>query len=466
MTSRRCNLLTALAAAFSLCASSVAAPPANIPEHHTKATNFSIPFNPNPGTRVRDVELYVSTDGGRTWTYVTQATPSSKREDNRFRYTAPNDGTYWFGVRSIDQNNVAAPTTLDQLQPGLIVQLDRRAPIVQMKSAPGTRPNVVGVEWDVRDEHFDTSHFAMDYRVPGQSEWVPQTVEAKSSGTQFWELTTAPKIEVRLRVADKAGNDAETTIVLTPGGSGTSTSSTLDSQNGATSSTNNNTPSGRPAIHYINSQQIAIPFKVANVGVSGITVMDLWFTRDLGRTWQKMPKANDDYTSPMSTPGEGVELTKQFTFSAPGEGLYGFTVVVRSGVGIGDSDPRPGDGPKQLIEVDTTKPEIEMRATRGAGTDVRNVTIEWTARDKNLVERPVSLMHSASKDGPWEPIVTDQDARGRYIWTINDQGPFQFYIQARVTDKAGNVGSATGADRITVDLNRPRADMGVPQPVK
>src|SRR3954470_15052349 len=78
-----------------------AAAPLNIPEHHTRVATFSIPLTPNPGTRVRDVELYVSTDGGRTWTYAWQGAPSTRREDNRFRYTAPSDGTYWFGVRSI-----------------------------------------------------------------------------------------------------------------------------------------------------------------------------------------------------------------------------------------------------------------------------------------------------------------------------------------------------------------------------
>ncbi|MFL5327950.1 MAG: hypothetical protein ACJ8C4_03475 [Gemmataceae bacterium] len=462
-----CHSLMVAAGLLAFTASARSAPPITVPEHHTRTPTFSIPFNPNPAARVRDVELYVSTDGGRTWTFVTQAAPSTRREDNRFRYTAPNDGSYWFGVRSIDQANVASPATLEQLQAGLVVHLDRRPPIVQLRTAAGNRPNVVGVEWDVRDEHFDSSHFVMEYRVPGQSEWVAQSVDAKSTGTQFWELTTAPKIEVRLRVADRAGNEAEATIALQPGSSGSSASTNSNPNsdpfpnNSATS-----TPSGRPAIHYINSTQIAIPFRISSVGPSGVQVMDLWYTRDLGRTWQKMPRANDDNVTLPTTPGEGDALRKQFVFTAPSEGLYGFTVVLRSGVGIGDADPRPGDGPKQLVEVDVTKPELEMRVSRGAGIEVRNVTIEWSARDKNLAERPVTLLHSATKDGPWEPIVADQDAKGRYVWTVPDSGPFQFYVQARAVDKAGNATTSISNDRITVDLNRPKAEFDVPTPAK
>lgn len=446
--------------------------PPNVQEYHTKQPVLTIPYSSTmPGSRIREVELYSSTDQGRTWTYVTQAQISGRREDNKFRHTIPTDGTYWFGVRSIDQAGTAFPPNVDQLQPGLVVHLDRRAPLVQLRSATPTRPNVVGVEWDVREEHFDASRFVMEYRVPGQSDWVAQPVEAKPTGTQYWELTTAPRLEVRVRVADRAGNEADAALALSPGNAGATSSSSGANQGFEPSNTNTgggttNTPQ-RPGVHYINSTQIAIPYRISNVGVSGVPVTDLWVTRDLGRNWQKVPKGTDDTGNLPATPGEGETITKQFTYSASGEGLYGFTIVVRSGVGIGDTDPRSGEQPKRLIEVDTTRPEIETRITRGTGPDVRNVTIEWTARDKNLLERPVSILWSKTKEGgEWEPVVTDLESRGRYVWTISDQGPFQFFIQVRAVDKAGNIGSATGNDQITVDLNRPKADLLDPVPIK
>jgi hypothetical protein len=460
---RATTRVLALTAGLIVATAAPAAPPGT-PEYWTRAPVLSIPFSPNlPGSRVRDVELYASTDGGKTWTYVTQAPVSPRREDNKFRYTMPSDGTYAFAVRSIDAAGVANPPNVDQLQTALLAHLDRRAPLIQLRSAAAGRPSVVGVEWDVREEHFDANRFVLEYRVPGQSDWVAEPrAKGEPTGVQQWELTTAPKLEVRVKVTDKAGNEADATLLLTPGASGAASSA-----GDAANATAPSHAQPRPGVHFINTPQIAIPFRVSNVGVSGVPIMDLWVTRDNGRAWQKVPRSSDEPIGTMpATPGEGEALVKRFAYTAPGEGLYGFTVVVRSGVGIGDADPRPGDAPKRLVEVDTTRPDVQLTATRGAGADVRNVTIEWTARDKNLIDRPVTLLWSKAKDGPnWEPIVADLDAKGRYVWTITDQGPFQFYVQVRAVDKAGNTGTATGNELITVDLNRPKADLLDPVPL-
>ncbi|MBX7106733.1 MAG: hypothetical protein K1X57_21845 [Gemmataceae bacterium] len=457
--------LATLLTAIALAPPALAAPP-NTPTTHTRLPAMSIPFTAVSGSRVRDVELYASTDQGKTWTYVQQAVPSQRREENKFRYVAPNDGEYWFAVRSIDANGAGSPPTLDQLQAGLVVYLDRRAPLVQLRAATPGKPNQVGVEWDVREENFDPSRFKLEYRVPGgQDDWAVQPTDAKVSGTQLWELTTAPKLEVRLRCGDRAGNQSEATILLTPGSASSAVSSTGSEPNGNAGASSNGAPAGnRPAVHYINSTQVAIPFRVSNVGVSGVPVMDLWYTRDNGRSWQKVPRQGDDTGTLPATPGDGDGVVKQFTFPAPGEGLYGFTVVVRSGVGIGDPDPRTGDAPKQMVEVDVTRPEVHATVTRGAGAEVRNVTIEWSAKDKNLADKPVSLHYSTNKDGPWETIISDLDARGRYVWSVSDQGPFQFFVQVRAKDKAENVGASTWNDRITVDLSRPQADLLEPKP--
>lgn len=463
---RAASLLASIAGAI-IVASPLSAQQPKAAEFWGRNPVLSIPFTPNlPGSRVRDVELYVSTDGGKAWTYVTQSPVSQRREDNKFRYTMPNDGTYAFAVRSIDAAGVANPPNVDQLQTALIAHLDRRAPLIQLRSATAGRPSVVGVEWDVREEHFDPNRFVLEYRVPGQSDWVVEPrAKGEATGLQQWELTTAPKLEARVKVTDRAGNEADATLLLTPGATGTAATSAGD-----TGSANPAAPSQaqqRPAVHFINTPQLAIPFRVTNVGVSGVPTMDLWVTRDNGRAWQKVPRSNDEPLGTLpATPGDGEALVKRFAYTAPGEGLYGFKVVVRSGVGIGDADPRAGDAPKCLVEVDTTRPEVLLTVTRGAGADVRNVTIEWSAKDKNLLDRPVTLLWSKAKDGPdWEPIVADLDAKGRYVWTITDQGPFQFYVQARTVDKAGNIGAATGNDLITVDLNRPKADLLDPVPL-
>lgn len=437
-------------------------------EYDTRQPVFTIPFNPSvPGSRTRDVELYVSNDGGKSWTYSMQLPLSPRREENRFRYSAPSDGTYWFAIRSLDQAGVASPQSIEQLQAGLVIHLDRRAPLIQLRALPPAEAGRVGVEWDIREERIDTNRFAFEYRVPGVSDWVPQVVKPEATGSQSFQLTSATKIEVRVRVADRAGNEAEASLVLTPGaGGGTSTSSGSAAPPPDSGANPPTTTPQRPGITYINTTRMGIPFRISNVGVSGVPVMELWVTRDQGRHWQKMPRGNDDSAVLPNTPGDGEAIVKQFEYVAPGEGLYGFIVVVRSGVGIGDPDPKPGEAPRRLVEVDTTKPEIAVNVFPGTGADIKNVTIEWSAKDKNLNDRPVSLLWAKTRDAAeWEPIIGDLDSKGRYVWTVPDAGPFQFYVRAQAVDKAKNLGSATHPQLITVDLNRPRADLDEVRPL-
>ena len=56
-------------------------------------------FSPVSPGQVKQVQLYVSTDQGRDWRYVASASPGAGVFPV---YTAPADGTYWFGVRAID----------------------------------------------------------------------------------------------------------------------------------------------------------------------------------------------------------------------------------------------------------------------------------------------------------------------------------------------------------------------------
>jgi hypothetical protein len=160
-------------------------------------------------------------------------------------------------------------------------------------------------------------------------------------------------------------------------------------------------------------------------------------------------------------------------FEADGEGQFGFLIVARNGVGLGDADPRPGDRPRIRVEVDTTPPTVQLRAQPGRGMDVRNVALTWSADDKNLLDRPVQLQYAEAKpgaqpaDGDWKPIPVlpdAQTARGGYTWTIGAQGPFKFWVRAVAKDKAGNVGvdqpkSFDDRTAIIVDLEIPQVQL-------
>src|SRR5205823_2903722 len=144
--------------------------------------------------------------------------------NGRFKsFLAPQDGTYWFAVQSIDWQNTQTPATLGQLAPQVKIVVDRRPPSVVLRQAVATAAGRVGVEWDIRDEHLDIpgrGKFALDYRIEGVTDWIREnTATPGATGRQEWEgLTAGQRMTVRLRVTDAAGNEAnETTMIALDG---------------------------------------------------------------------------------------------------------------------------------------------------------------------------------------------------------------------------------------------------------
>src|SRR5205823_2677206 len=132
-------------------------------------TVIRVPFIPNTSGRLKRVMLYVSTDSGREWQPCSEAAPT----DRYFRdYNAPGDGTYWFAVRSVDTFDQYNPPSLAQLTPEVKVVVDTRPPVISLQQVSDSRRGYVSVEWDVRDENLDLGRFAVEYRIPGKTEWL------------------------------------------------------------------------------------------------------------------------------------------------------------------------------------------------------------------------------------------------------------------------------------------------------
>ena len=142
--------------------------------------------------------LCVSTDLGRDWQPVLSANPDAKFFPP---YLLPADGTYWFGVRTLDFQDRPNPRTLGELAPLLKITLDRQPPTISLRQIADSRPNIVTVEWNVQDENFDPRRFTLEYRVAG-TDWQRQPeADGKQTGTQSWQLEPG----VRLQGASAGG---------------------------------------------------------------------------------------------------------------------------------------------------------------------------------------------------------------------------------------------------------------------
>lgn len=353
----------------------------------TRQPVFALPFSVDPTTDAArqpvEVQLHVSLDRGAHWQVYAKAPPTQKH----FMFRAGEDGEYWFAIRTIDRSGQARPETITG--PGMRVRVDTQSPVVKAKPEP---PKTQIAEKP----------------VPAADE--PAAAEPKGSVA----IAINPAIGKRYVASNKHSSSAEIASGLPPG--------------------------ERPRM--VNSRLFELEYDIDSVGPSGIGRVELWGTRDAGKTWRSFTLDNDN-RSPLLVNVED-------------EGVYGFCVVVTNGAGLGGQSPKAGDLPDLWVGIDLTKPTARIVSGRqGVDGEAGQLIISWQADDRTLAARPVALSFSQSRTGPWLPIASGLENTGRYAWTIDGRTPAQFYLRLEVRDEAGNVGTHETTEPIAIDQSRP-----------
>jgi hypothetical protein len=206
-------------------------------------------------------------------------------------------------------------------------------------------------------------------------------------------------------------------------------------------------------LQVVNTKQVTLDFRVDKVGPSGIGRVDLWITEDLGKTWRLFPPANVDISPPIAS--ESKADMRQLKVDLPGEGLYGFTVVVQSKAGLGKRPPVGGEPPQMRLEVDLTPPVAQLYAPEPDPNRPNALIISWTATDRNIGPRPITLQWAERKEGTWETIDKNLENTGRYSWELPANFPPRVYLRLIVQDAAGNPSTAETREPVLVDLSEP-----------
>jgi hypothetical protein len=404
---------------------------------YSNRRTFNIPFSIEANDRrVQQLILNVSEDNGRTYQQAATANPG----DKGFTFSARHDGWHSFAVQTMDQDRKLNPPSLDNVVPGLRVLIKTVPPEIKLRPLAGTKHGEVGLEWDIRDEALDVNTLRLEFRAQGQL-WQERQIDRSDRGQARWEPGFSGPVEVRMQVKDRAGNLGEATTRITP--------DSTRPMNPA----DDTVPAEAP-VRKINTTRISLNYKLEDVGPSDISIVEIWKTRD-GKTWQRYPK-DADKKGP-------------FIVEVDGEGRYGFTLIAKSGVGLGENAPRAGDQPQIWVEVDLTKPEVRIAdVVVGRGPDTGNMTVTWTATDRNLSRQPISILYATKIEGPWLPVpgATRIENTGRFVWKMQADVPFEFFVRVEASDEAGNVGQAETAHSVKVDLSTPRARVIGIDPVK
>ncbi len=196
-----------------------------------------------------------------------------------------------------------------------------------------------------------------------------------------------------------------------------------------------------PTWRMVNSKRIVLNYELKDVGPSGVSAVEMWYTRD-GQKWQK-----DEATGHSGPP---------YVIEVPEEGQYGFTMVARNGIGLGKEPPKSGDLPQVWVQVDMTRPTVKLLdVAHGKGTKAREVTILWEAHDRNMARRPITLSFATAPEGPWLPFAANIENSGHHTWNMPQSGPVSFYTRVEAVDMVGNVGSDQSVKATSIDTSHP-----------
>lgn len=193
----------------------------------------------------------------------------------------------------------------------------------------------------------------------------------------------------------------------------------------------------------VNSLRFELDYSVESVGSSGVGKVELWGTRDGGRSWHSYG-IDEDRQSPLL-----AELQE--------EGIFGFRIAVQSGTGFGGQAPASGEPPDVWVAVDVVKPYARILAIEPGQQDrAGQLEIRWQADDETLAAYPITLAYSPQPEGPWTAIVTDFENAGEYVWRLDHQVPEQFFLRLEVRDAAGNVAVVETREPVTLDRAKPQ----------
>lgn len=208
-------------------------------------------------------------------------------------------------------------------------------------------------------------------------------------------------------------------------------------------------------------------YEVEQRGPSGISRVDLWVTRDDGRSWMKWSQHGGRETP--------VHVALDTRTNTVQEGLYGFRLVPVSGAGLSDPAPVSGDAPDMRVVVDITPPVVKIFAPESDPMQRDTLLIQWEAIDRNFGEDPITLEWSEHPNGPWRSVAaTGGDGiapataiggamvkrlpnSGRYPWRVPVGLPPKVYLKVAARDAAGNTTEVVTPAPILVDLTKPRA---------
>jgi hypothetical protein len=395
-----------------------------------------------------------------------------------FAYTAARDGVEEFAVQYEYADGQLAPANpVAQYR----IHFDATPPDVK-----ATPSGATGIRWLADDANLVPNSVRVEGRYPGETQWqFLRTGDLKAEDSFRWDVPPGKTLEVRVFARDKAGNENRSVVIKLGaraeaneradrgdrdlrdprkpgvGSFGDPLTRTDGGRTGSGFGGLDEFPTNKVKIEYRSTNRLNVKSKITHITRSGVEAAQLYVQSDSSEWRAAGKQAGLNFT--LDTPDPAVDIP----YDAPKDGLYGFIIQPISRAGTKADDPRPGDAPQYLVEVDTTKPEISLKNIRvgGGGLTGPLVEIEWLSSDKNEMPEPILLEYSEDDKKTWKPITAAKlPNTGKYTWEITDKKLWRFHVRASATDKAGNSNLDVTKEPVLVDLDKPAGTVNEVKP--
>jgi hypothetical protein len=298
------------------------------------------------------------------------------------------------------------PTTAQAVTPPPLVRIAEAGP--KQLPAPGPLPAALGSE-----------------ALPPLNAWAPVPATAPADVIIDQELARATMVQAppdRPEVAETRQGKGQ--------------SKTLQAKKTDPELEQASTSAASPPIRMVNTKRVTLNYELKDMDNSGISGVELWRTRD-AHSWER---------------GEIVAQTNHsFSVEVKDEGLHGFTLLARNGVDAGKEAPVPGEQPQVWVMVDYTKPVVQITGVEVSHGKTPTVQIHWTAKDKNLGFRPITLSYAEQAEGPWMKIAAGLENNGQFEWQAPAAAPHHVFLRVEAADMAGNVAYVQTPNALRLD---------------
>ncbi|MGL4465503.1 MAG: hypothetical protein ACRC1K_25415 [Planctomycetia bacterium] len=165
----------------------------------------------------------------------------------------------------------------------------------------------------------------------------------------------------------------------------------------------------------------------------------LWGRHETEGVWRKLG-VDEDLKSPVEA-------------DVPQDGRWGLTVALSNS--LSNEEPKLDDvEPDLFVEIDTVSPALELMDPKPS---LGTVEVTWTADDRNLADRPMTLSYAPEATGPWKIAAENLENTGRYVWNFKEAEVLgRFFLRLEARDRAGNTSVGASRGKVLLTNTQPK----------